>query len=157
MYCYYLPYFFFFFFLMIRRPPRSTLFPYTTLFRSLLSGEGPRPARLGPCGLAAALLGETRRDAAALVVDGGAHGGAHPHRVWSDLSRRVAVRALRHTHAGAAAGAPRRRGLGAHPAARQRGSGTSHPRSALDRRPGSRRWPDPGAARDQTGAARLAR
>src|SRR6266511_5264118 len=27
---------FFFFFLMIRRPPRSTLFPYTTLFRSCL-------------------------------------------------------------------------------------------------------------------------
>src|SRR3712207_7257495 len=26
-----------FFFLMIRRPPRSTLFPYTTLFRSLLA------------------------------------------------------------------------------------------------------------------------
>src|SRR5260370_41323030 len=32
----YIPlYFFFFFFLMIRRPPRSTLFPYTTLFRSV--------------------------------------------------------------------------------------------------------------------------
>src|SRR3712207_8247401 len=31
-----------FFFLMIRRPPRSTLFPYTTLFRSL-SGLGSRP------------------------------------------------------------------------------------------------------------------
>src|SRR5207248_11795483 len=30
--------FFFFFFLMLRRPPRSTLFPYTTLFRSLLGG-----------------------------------------------------------------------------------------------------------------------
>src|SRR5215510_16047769 len=29
-------FFFFFFFLMIRRPPRSTLFPYTTLFRSWL-------------------------------------------------------------------------------------------------------------------------
>src|SRR5260221_14051448 len=29
-----LPLFLFFFFLMIRRPPRSTLFPYTTLFRS---------------------------------------------------------------------------------------------------------------------------
>src|SRR3712207_7958895 len=29
----------FFFFLMIRRPPRSTLFPYTTLFRSQLVGE----------------------------------------------------------------------------------------------------------------------
>src|SRR2546426_6513666 len=27
----------YFFFLMIRRPPRSTLFPYTTLFRSLFS------------------------------------------------------------------------------------------------------------------------
>src|SRR2546423_10774733 len=30
---------FFFFFLMIRRPPRSTLFPYTTLFRSFRSGS----------------------------------------------------------------------------------------------------------------------
>src|SRR5260221_11473773 len=29
----------FFFFLMIRRPPRSTLFPYTTLFRSDLAGH----------------------------------------------------------------------------------------------------------------------
>src|SRR6266568_7254177 len=34
--------FFFFFFLMIRRPPRSTLFPYTTLFRS--AGRDPLPA-----------------------------------------------------------------------------------------------------------------
>src|SRR2546422_7886048 len=32
---------FFFFFLMIRRPPRSTLFPYTTLFRSHLFPEFP--------------------------------------------------------------------------------------------------------------------
>src|SRR2546426_3653723 len=32
-----------FFFLMIRRPPRSTLFPYTTLFRSLAQDPG-RPA-----------------------------------------------------------------------------------------------------------------
>src|SRR3712207_7288436 len=30
----------FFFFLMIRRPPRSTLFPYTTLFRSLIEDLG---------------------------------------------------------------------------------------------------------------------
>src|SRR2546428_3806331 len=30
---------FFFFFLMIRRPPRSTLFPYTTLFRSLVDSD----------------------------------------------------------------------------------------------------------------------
>src|SRR5688572_31584719 len=28
-----------FFYLMIRRPPRSTLFPYTTLFRSVVSSE----------------------------------------------------------------------------------------------------------------------
>src|SRR5260370_34935330 len=28
-----------FFFLMIRRPPRSTLFPYTTLFRSAINGH----------------------------------------------------------------------------------------------------------------------
>src|SRR5438132_7008600 len=37
----------FFFFLMIRRPPRSTLFPYTTLFRSR------RPARTQVASLAA--------------------------------------------------------------------------------------------------------
>src|SRR2546426_2202186 len=30
-------FFLFFFFLMIRRPPRSTLFPYTTLFRSVMN------------------------------------------------------------------------------------------------------------------------
>src|SRR5229473_3834353 len=36
-------FFFFFFFLMIRRPPRSTLFPYTTLFRSAC-GEWPAPS-----------------------------------------------------------------------------------------------------------------
>src|SRR5690349_23993778 len=30
---------------MIRRPPRSTLFPYTTLFRSLAAGEGQRVHR----------------------------------------------------------------------------------------------------------------
>src|SRR5260370_31314756 len=36
---------FFFFFLMIRRPPRSTLFPYTTLFRSRASR-----GRWGGCG-----------------------------------------------------------------------------------------------------------
>src|SRR6267378_6051629 len=34
--------FFFFFFLMIRRPPRSTLFPYTTLFRSSPAPSGTR-------------------------------------------------------------------------------------------------------------------
>src|SRR5215813_14843716 len=33
-----------FFFLMIRRPPRSTLFPYTTLFRSRALGADPTVA-----------------------------------------------------------------------------------------------------------------
>src|SRR5204863_4024944 len=37
---YSLHYLFYFFFLMIRRPPRSTLFPYTTLFRSRCSLDG---------------------------------------------------------------------------------------------------------------------
>src|SRR5438874_12267049 len=38
----------FFFFLMIRRPPRSTLFPYTTLFRSVLGlGRIDGARRLG--------------------------------------------------------------------------------------------------------------
>src|SRR6266404_8389866 len=44
---------FLFFFLMIRRPPRSTLFPYTTLFRSLagtdrqhFAGDPQRPGAL---------------------------------------------------------------------------------------------------------------
>src|SRR3712207_7151459 len=39
--------FFVFFFLMIRRPPRSTLFPYTTLFRSRRPGPPARSPRTG--------------------------------------------------------------------------------------------------------------
>src|SRR5260370_37804797 len=40
-----------FFFLMIRRPPRSTLFPYTTLFRSRTAEvrAGPSPDRRAVC------------------------------------------------------------------------------------------------------------
>src|SRR5207253_9044088 len=61
------PFFFlsFFFFLMIRRPPRSTLFPYTTLFRSRglnrarLPGS-PGPARPGSC-LAAPFAARDRK------------------------------------------------------------------------------------------------
>src|SRR2546426_735635 len=48
---YFYPRVFFFFFLMIRRPPRSTLFPYTTLFRSspfgALAEATPTSAELG--------------------------------------------------------------------------------------------------------------
>src|SRR5690349_23970121 len=43
----------FLFFLMIRRPPRSTLFPYTTLFRSCLRRRHPGlEPELGPCSAA---------------------------------------------------------------------------------------------------------
>src|SRR2546430_6355978 len=44
---------------MIRRPPRSTLFPYTTLFRSLLAvgvGENPRESLSGLAKLGARLI-----------------------------------------------------------------------------------------------------
>src|SRR5690349_23737583 len=37
-----------FFFLMLRRPPRSTLFPYTTLFRSTKSAADGSPTREPP-------------------------------------------------------------------------------------------------------------
>src|SRR3712207_6878037 len=62
----------FFFFLMIRRPPRSTLFPYTTLFRS-----PPRRPRVGH-----------RRAAAAR---GGRHGdpGRRLLRAGRQLGRRA--------------------------------------------------------------------
>src|SRR5256885_3249634 len=40
---------------MIRRPPRSTLFPYTTLFRSLLDSKGLADAKISPAGLLKAL------------------------------------------------------------------------------------------------------
>src|SRR2546430_5334582 len=43
--------FLFFFFLMIRRPPRSTLFPYTTLFRSLRGSPRAPQEPAGPRGL----------------------------------------------------------------------------------------------------------
>src|SRR3712207_7835222 len=75
---------YFFFFLMIRRPPRSTLFPYTTLFRSVGqflhhpqgfdvvlgehhlvvadAGESQRPPQFsGPLERDTGLLGEDRK------------------------------------------------------------------------------------------------
>src|SRR3712207_8612812 len=57
-----------FFFLMIRRPPRSTLFPYTTLFRSLEVDQPPRPldrlrvaARHGPLAVRGEVVGRPDR------------------------------------------------------------------------------------------------
>src|SRR5258705_6244652 len=60
---------FFFFFLMIRRPPRSTLFPYTTLFRSQVqhaqaaAGRRQHPGEHGDGGaLAGPVLAEERSE-----------------------------------------------------------------------------------------------
>src|SRR2546430_11087635 len=50
----------FFFFLMIRRPPRSTLFPYTTLFRSGLQNPAPL-LRLGVWHMSVSLHGDKTR------------------------------------------------------------------------------------------------
>src|SRR2546422_8548314 len=62
---------------MIRRPPRSTLFPYTTLFRSLDDGVAERPQELdvrgdgrrAQRGVSADLLGRERRGVDQDVVD----------------------------------------------------------------------------------------
>src|SRR3712207_7959128 len=57
-------YLYIFFFLMMRRPPRSTLFPYTTLFRSPRHPDVPAPGAPGP-----ATDGVRRRLADAVVLD----------------------------------------------------------------------------------------
>src|SRR6266404_4621031 len=77
--CYITVFLFFFFFLMIRRPPRSTLFPYTTLFRSWAlpcraardaRGARPRMALSGRGGGAARLgSGEAARDGEGVLPD----------------------------------------------------------------------------------------
>src|SRR5256885_11985602 len=57
---------------MIRRPPRSTLFPYTTLFRSLLETEellrAPAPAPLVPFPLEVQDRKSTRLNSSHLVI-----------------------------------------------------------------------------------------
>src|SRR5215204_6842221 len=50
----------FLFFLMIRRPPRSTLFPYTTLFRAR-RGPAGGPGRAAPAAFPAAAAGRDRK------------------------------------------------------------------------------------------------
>src|SRR3712207_7561914 len=62
-----------FFFLMIRRPPRSTLFPYTTLFRSAVGVGRPAGPGLRPAARVPGRRGLRRRAA-------GAGGGALPAR-----------------------------------------------------------------------------
>src|SRR6266481_9992948 len=79
-------YSFSFFFLMIRRPPRSTLFPYTTLFRSYLS----QPIHV---------VGERDQAGLDFVVGEHAKGMAH-HGGARDLAEGTDVRQARRTIAG---------------------------------------------------------
>src|SRR6266571_4302069 len=77
-------FFFFFFFLMIRRPPRSTLFPYTTLFRSPRCTRGPRAGRTPPPGPASpARSGGRRRERRAAGGRTRPGLGARTSRRWS--------------------------------------------------------------------------
>src|SRR3712207_8894510 len=78
----------FFFFLMIRRPPRSTLFPYTTLFRSA-AGEEFRDAGdpLAVEELAALTLPDP------IVADG----GATAHALLVDGYGNISLRSEEHT------------------------------------------------------------
>src|SRR5215211_9417273 len=95
---------YFFFFLMIRRPPRSTLFPYTTLFRShrrldvrALPPRTPRKAR--------ELLAHGAR-----AVGGADHRLAAARRGVRLLQQRLGgVRGVERGLARAAPGRPRRR------------------------------------------------
>src|SRR3712207_8651384 len=76
---------------MIRRPPRSTLFPYTTLFRSLGLDRTPRgPPAAGPEG------GELL-EAGHLEVDEPLGGGHEPVEPRDHRPHRVAVRSEEHT------------------------------------------------------------
>src|SRR6266508_5322535 len=58
----------FFFFLMIRRPPRSTLFPYTTLFRSRRARPSPSPGGDPPPGRPARDRKSTRLNSSHVAI-----------------------------------------------------------------------------------------
>src|SRR2546430_11547236 len=69
---------------MIRRPPRSTLFPYTTLFRSVLDGDARASLAVDP-GPDADLFGSARQRAA---------GARRRPRMGGGLAPRTAARQL---------------------------------------------------------------
>src|SRR3989449_11526718 len=125
---------FFFFFLMIRRPPRSTLFPYTTLFRSHRAGAGapPAPSHGNPV--------ERRRDASRAAHERRRRRGPlRRHRVLGGGRARQAgagdLRArVRPARRPAGRLRVRRRPRGQ----RRRGHGRRAPRDPLPRRPGRR-------------------
>src|SRR3712207_8063689 len=56
---------------MIRRPPRSTLFPYTTLFRSYANVYGPRQNPHGEAGVVAIFAGRMLHGQPAVIYGDG--------------------------------------------------------------------------------------
>src|SRR2546430_17743727 len=73
----------FFFFLMIRRPPRSTLFPYTTLFRSDPAARLPARVLDQPRGVAG--WADRRIDRIRLLGPHAPHGGPRSEEHTSEL------------------------------------------------------------------------
>src|SRR3712207_7531609 len=80
------------FYLMIRRPPRSTLFPYTTLFRSRLTCQGALSQSSAreedPHALGGELLGHPGEEGAGRVADRPAGGEARSEEHTSELQSR---------------------------------------------------------------------
>src|SRR2546429_4578665 len=152
-----------FFFLMIRRPPRSTLFPYTTLFRS---GLGVRRAYGQPVRSGRTPSVRPRLPAGPAPDHRGAVGGRHhppggPRRESSAISRSDRPRA---------SGAPGGRSVGRRPPRTQRpgGAASDGPPAAREgptgdgvrraarpaaARPGSRHHPGTAVARPTPGGA----
>src|SRR6266853_2207947 len=91
-------FFFFFFFLMIRRPPRSTLFPYTTLFdlvRAYVSAEVVRLLLFSSAGMwADAIVKETDKDAGKIVLAGNHVTAAQAKKSAAVVARTIAATAL---------------------------------------------------------------
>src|SRR2546426_5910351 len=78
---------------MIRRPPRSTLFPYTTLFRSRIVESRPIMVRFwmgpsAPCYLMSSRCRRTRSSALA-TTPGAVNMAAHQHGDWRHRSRNL--------------------------------------------------------------------
>src|SRR3712207_8252208 len=70
---------------MIRRPPRSTLFPYTTLFRSRSVGKALKP-RIG-----------TQQEARRVIIQVTAYASGNSHRNQAGHGPHVALRSEEHT------------------------------------------------------------
>src|SRR6478735_5295794 len=143
--------FFFFFFLMIRRPPRSTLFPYTTLFRAAPRGPAPLPPPRGAADARDGPLGPPRTSPAAADHRQPPRpaGGAEPARPalrCRPARHRLAGRHLLPAHGRGLAVPGRDRGPG-HPRGRRLEHGRPPQSRAVHRRAGDGPAAPPAGAR----------